>query len=78
MEGAVDLAEEYFHVPVRLGIPTGVSGVGDVVRNPMYATAVGLLLYGRQNMEPAGGLPPLAGKMSGVLNRLKGWLAGHI
>jgi cell division protein FtsA len=78
MEGAVDLAEEWFHVPVRLGIPTGVSGVGDVVRNPIYATAVGLLLYGRQNMEPAGVLPPLAGKMAGAINRLKGWLAGHI
>jgi cell division protein FtsA len=78
MEGAVDLAEEWFHVPVRLGVPTGVSGVGDVVRNPTYATAVGLLLYGRQNMEMAGGLPPLAGKMAGALSRIKGWLAGHI
>ena len=47
MEGAVELAEEVFHVPVRLGIPQGVTGLGDVVRNPMNATGVGLLLFAR-------------------------------
>jgi len=46
MEGVIDLAEEVFHVPVRLGMPSNVSGLVDVVRNPIYATGVGLLLYG--------------------------------
>lgn len=46
IEGAVELAEEIFNMPVRLGVPTNVSGLVDVVQNPMYATAVGLLLYG--------------------------------
>ena len=78
MEGAADLAEEMFNVPVRLGIPAGVAGAADVVRNPMYATAVGLLLYGRQNMELPGAMPPLAGRMAGALGRLKGWLQGHL
>ena len=46
MEGVVELAEEIFHMPVRLASPQGVSGLADVVNNPMYATGVGLLMYG--------------------------------
>ncbi|MEE8542800.1 MAG: cell division protein FtsA, partial [Gammaproteobacteria bacterium] len=48
MEGAVELAEEIFHVPVRLGVPQYVEGLADIVRNPIHATAVGLLLYGKE------------------------------
>ena len=51
MEGAVELAEEIFHVPVRLGVPQYVEGLADVVRNPIYDTAVGLLLYGKEAAE---------------------------
>ena len=46
MEGAIDLAEEVFHMPVRLGAPQYITGLADVVRNPIYATGVGLLLFG--------------------------------
>ena len=49
MEGAIELAEEIFHAPVRLGLPQGVSGLVDVVRNPIHSTGVGLLLFGREN-----------------------------
>lgn len=45
MEGVVELAEEIFHMPVRLAKPIGVSGLVDVINNPIYATAVGLLQY---------------------------------
>ncbi|MEO0435798.1 MAG: cell division protein FtsA [Pseudomonadota bacterium] len=48
MEGAAELAEEIFHMPVRVGYPQSIEGLADVVRNPIYATAVGLLLYGVQ------------------------------
>ena len=48
MEGAIELAEEVFHMPVRLGIPQFVQGLSDVVRNPIYATGVGLLLYAQE------------------------------
>ena len=48
MEGLIELAEEVFHMPVRLGLPHGISGLVDVVRNPIHATGVGLLLYGQQ------------------------------
>jgi cell division protein FtsA len=46
LEGILDLAEEIFESPVRLGIPVHVGGLQDVVRGPMYATGVGLVLYG--------------------------------
>tara|TARA_B100001059_G_scaffold228705_1_gene260214 strand:- start:2954 stop:4192 length:1239 start_codon:yes stop_codon:yes gene_type:complete len=51
MEGAVELAEEVFHVPVRLGSPQYIEGLADVVRNPIHATGVGLLIYGRDSMD---------------------------
>ena len=43
MEGVVELAEEIFHMPVRVGYPQAVQGLTDIVRNPIYATSVGLL-----------------------------------
>ena len=46
MEGVVELAEEVFHMPVRLGEPQHVTGLIDVVRNPIHATGVGLLIFG--------------------------------
>lgn len=46
MEGVVELAEEIFHMPVRLGAPINVRGLKDIVDNPIYSTGVGLLLYG--------------------------------
>jgi cell division protein FtsA len=46
MQGMVELGEEIFHMPVRIGVPRYAGGLADVVRNPRYATAVGLLLEG--------------------------------
>jgi cell division protein FtsA len=46
LEGLADLAEEIFEAPVRIGLPRHVGGLQDVVRSPMYATGVGLALFG--------------------------------
>ncbi|HID30111.1 MAG TPA: cell division protein FtsA, partial [Desulfobacterales bacterium] len=46
LEGVVEIAESVFNLPTRVGKPTGIGGLVDVVNNPMYATAVGLVLYG--------------------------------
>jgi cell division protein FtsA len=46
LEGLAELAEEIFESPVRPGTPTHVGGLQDVVRSPMYATGVGLALFG--------------------------------
>ena len=77
MEGAVDLAEEIFHMPVRLGMPQGVAGLVDVVRNPIYATGVGLLLFGQQNR--GGGLREIStqGNLKSVMQRMKSWFQGN-
>ncbi len=46
LDGMVDVAESVFDLPTRQGKPMGISGLVDVVSNPMYATGVGLVLYG--------------------------------
>ena len=78
MEGAVELAEEIFHMPVRLGLPQGVRGLDDVVRNPIYATGVGLLLHGLRKQ----GAPSYAGSVveedkPPMFERLKRWVQGN-
>jgi len=64
MEGVVELAEEIFHMPVRIGMPHDVTGLTDIVRNPTYSTAVGLLLYGMKQSQEREGQTP--GRKSGI------------
>ena len=79
MEGAVELAEEVFHMPVRLGVPQYVSGLVDVVSNPIHATGVGLLLFAKSNLEvsEAREAPLLAGGMKSIFERMKAWFQGN-
>lgn len=51
LEGAAELAEQVFNLPVRRGNPRGIGGLVDVVRNPMYATGVGLVMMGAANRD---------------------------
>ncbi len=51
LEGVVDIAESIFNLPTRIGKPLGIRGLVDVVNNPMYATAVGLVLYGARSQS---------------------------
>ena len=51
MEGVPELAEQLFDLPVRLGMPTGVGGLKEVASSPMYATGVGLALYGAEHRD---------------------------
>jgi cell division protein FtsA len=51
MEGVPELAEQVFDLPVRLGVPTRVGGLKEVVSSPMYATGVGLVLYGSDHRD---------------------------
>ncbi|MBC7984459.1 MAG: cell division protein FtsA [Candidatus Obscuribacterales bacterium] len=77
MEGAVELAEEVFHMPVRLGMPQHVTGLVEVVRNPIHATGVGLLLYGRENYLRGRRESPLSGGARNVWDRMKAWFQGN-
>jgi len=78
MEGVVELAEEVFHMPVRLGTPQHVTGLADVVRNPIHSTGVGLLLYGRENYLRHRRESPLSlGGARNVWDRMKAWFQGN-
>jgi cell division protein FtsA len=76
MDGVVELAEEILHVPVRLGYPHEVAGLPDVVRNPVYATAVGLLLFGNEN-RPIRSSPISRVGRRGLWARMKNWFQGN-
>ncbi len=77
MEGAIDLAEEVFHVPVRLGVPQNVTGLSDVVRNPIYSTGVGLLHFGASNRGQQLTEFRSEGGFNAVLERMKQWFKGN-
>ncbi|WP_457807887.1 cell division protein FtsA [Kushneria sp. EE4] len=92
MEGVGELAEEIFHMPVRIACPQNVRGLADVVRNPIYSTGVGLLLYGmkysrysRSTAQPRREEQPRRyqserqdnERLSSTITRIKGWLKGN-
>ncbi|MEK6550993.1 MAG: cell division protein FtsA [Pseudomonadota bacterium] len=78
MEGMIDLAEEVFHMPVRLGMPQYIGGLRGVVQNPVFATGVGLVLYGAKYREGKTyeRTAPTRG-VKGVWGKMKGWFEGN-
>lgn len=77
MEGAIELAEEVFHLPVRLGVPQHVGGLVDVVRNPIHATGVGLLLFGNEQVGTGHSESVISEGFKGMLTRMKSWFQGN-
>jgi len=75
MDGVAELAEEVFHMPVRLGAPQHVSGLSDVVNNQIHATGVGLLIYGSRNEMPRRSSFGRGGES--LWNRMKLWFQGE-
>lgn len=77
MEGVVELAEEIFHMNVRIGVPQFVTGLADIVKNPIYSTGVGLLLFGNRQLQDA-----VPGRQNntgirGIWDRMKSWFQGN-
>ena len=77
MRGMVELGEEIFHMPVRMGLPRYVGGLSEVVGNPRYATGVGLVLMGKQQLERH-----LTGQMESssfgrIMDKMKSWFQGN-
>ncbi len=77
MRGMMELGEEIFHMPVRMGMPRYVGGLSEVVSNPRYATAVGLILMGKQQLERQ-----ITGQMESssvgrVFEKMKSWFQGN-
>ncbi len=77
MEGVVELAEEIFHAPVRIGAPHNVAGLADIVRNPVYSTGVGLLLYGLKQFQERGGVVAKGEPQVNLVGRVKSWFQGN-
>ena len=79
MEGVVELAEEIFHMPVRVGYPQTVRGLNDIVRNPIYATSVGLLQYGMEHRNDGGKTSSAksSGTSESFWSRVKAWLQSN-
>ena len=73
MEGVGELAEEIFHMPVRIGVPHGVEGLTDIVKNAIFSTGVGLLQYGLKQQHAAPGRVSLGQPTSSLISRIKSW-----
>ena len=73
--GLVELAEEIFHMPVRLGSPHDVSGLADIVSDPAYSTGVGLILYGK-DYQQGYDLETQNNTNEGIFERMKSWFSG--
>lgn len=74
VKGLVELAEEIFHMPVRMGVPLHVSGLTDVVQAPIYSTAVGLLLYGKDHNGRGLGINEDG---LDLFSKIKSWFQGN-
>ncbi len=73
LPGLAEMAEQIFQMPTRVGTPRNISGLVDVVNEPKYATAVGLLLYGLEN-RPVKKFRIRDGNIfNRVTNRMKSW-----
>lgn len=72
MEGVAELAEEIFHMPVRLGSPQNIRGLTDIVNNPIYSTGVGLLVYAMKQHQEGRSVTPISREQQGsMLSKLK-------
>ncbi len=72
--GLIELAEEIFHMPVRMGVPQNVSGLAEVVKNPIHSTGVGLLMYGREHQ---GGIRSVDSEELSFFAKVKSWFQGN-
>lgn len=76
MEGVIELAEEVFHMPVRLGTPRHATGLTEAIDDPIYATAVGLLMFGHRH-QSFKHILTAQNSPRGVFERMKSWFQGN-
>ena len=77
MRGMLELGEEIFHMPVRMGMPRYVGGLSEVVSNPRYATGVGLILMGKQQLERQLTVQMESSSVGRVFDKMKSWFQGN-
>jgi len=76
IEGALELAEEIFNMPVKISSPKNITGLAEVVDNPSFATGVGLLLYGIKHKKD-GLQKPVSKDKSGIFQIMKNWFKNN-
>ncbi len=74
MPGMTQAAEAVFEMPVRLGLPAQISGLTDLVNTPMYATGVGLALFGRDRLLSGEPYYTDYRGLGGVFHRMTAWV----
>lgn len=74
LEGVPELAEQIFNLPVRRGIPIGIGGLVDLVASPIYATGVGLVLYGSRKRGQSRFKVGERNVFSKVTSRMREWI----
>jgi cell division protein FtsA len=77
MKGMVELGEEVFHMPVRVGVPHYNGALSEVVRSPRYATGMGLLMAGLETVKRDRHARMQGQGFKEVLDRMKGWFKGN-
>lgn len=77
LPGLEELAAEIFNTSVRIGMPQGVHGSDDILRNPKFATSVGLLLYGRNQQTAGYGQPIMRDGVKNLWGRMRNWFQGN-
>jgi cell division protein FtsA len=73
LKGITELAEQIFNMPVRRGRPTGIGGLNDMVNSPMYATGVGLVLYGSKHISKNAFIQGSGSLFVNMFKKIKKW-----
>ncbi len=73
LEGMVELGEEIFHMPVRLGVPNYNGNLSDVVHTPRYSTGIGLILAGIEQMKHQQNTKMQGGSAKQIFSKMKSW-----
>ena len=76
MPGVVELAEEVFGKPARVGIPEYRGHLHEVLRSPRYSTGIGLLMEGRAQLL-RGQRVAQSGTFQGIVARMREWFMGN-
>jgi cell division protein FtsA len=77
MPGMVELAEDIFLKPVRIGVPDYTGGLADVVASPRFSTAVGLIEEARMQRLRGLRVAQQGGSFKETMRRMKDWFLGN-
>jgi cell division protein FtsA len=75
LEGITELSEQIFNMPVRRGYPAGIGGLEEIVHTPLYATSVGLVMYGSRYQAKSAYKKSESNLLRGVNKKVKRWFS---